>query len=43
MSLRRPPVQPSSEELRNQGRKFPPNHLHGSWTDYLYWDAELEA
>lgn len=43
MSLRRPAIQPGSEELRNQGRKFPPNHLHQSWTDYLYWDAELEA
>ena len=42
MSLRRPPRQPGSEELRNVGRKFPPNHLHQSWTDYLYWDAELE-
>ena len=43
MSLRRPAFQPGSEELRNQGRKFPPNHLHESWSDYLYWDAELEA
>ena len=43
MNLRRPARQPGSEELRNQGRKFPPNHLHQSWTDYLYWDAELEA
>jgi 5-methylcytosine-specific restriction endonuclease McrA len=42
LSLRRPPRQPGSEELRNQGRKFPPNYLHDSWTDYLYWDAELE-
>ncbi|PJN92607.1 HNH endonuclease, partial [Amaricoccus sp. HAR-UPW-R2A-40] len=23
--------------------KFPPNHLHDSWMDYLYWDAELDA
>ncbi|MEM8741611.1 MAG: HNH endonuclease, partial [Pseudomonadota bacterium] len=23
--------------------KFPPNYLHESWMDYLYWDAELEA
>ncbi len=43
LTLRKPPRQPSSEELRNFGRKFPPNHLHGSWVDYLYWDAELEA
>jgi hypothetical protein len=25
------------------GRRFPPNHLHKSWMDYLYWDAELDA
>ena len=43
MSLRRPPRQPGAEELRNQGRKFPPNHLHETWLDFLYWDAELEA
>jgi 5-methylcytosine-specific restriction endonuclease McrA len=43
LTLRKPPRQPSSEELRNYGRKFPPNHLHESWVDYLYWDAELEA
>jgi hypothetical protein len=24
-------------------RTFPPNHLHESWMDYLYWDVELEA
>jgi hypothetical protein len=43
MALRKPPRPPGAEELRNQGRKFPPNHLHGTWVDYLYWDAELEA
>jgi hypothetical protein len=30
-------------ELQEQGRRFPPNHLHESWLDYLYWDIELEA
>ncbi|MBM7067334.1 HNH endonuclease [Actibacterium sp. 188UL27-1] len=43
MSLRRPPRQPAAEELRNMGRRFPPNYLHESWLDFLYWDAELEA
>ena len=42
-ALRKPPRQPGSEELKNLGRKFPPNHLHESWVDFLYWDAELEA
>ncbi len=43
MSLRKPPRQPGAEELKNMGRRFPPNHLHESWLDFLYWDAELEA
>ena len=43
LSLRRPPRQPGTEELRNVGRRFPPHQLHVSWLDYLYWDAELEA
>ena len=43
MSLVKPPRQPGAEELRNQGRKFPPNHLHETWLDFLYWDAELQA
>ena len=29
-------------ELREHGRRFPPNYLHESWADYLYWDSELE-
>jgi 5-methylcytosine-specific restriction endonuclease McrA len=41
--LRKPPVQPTPAQLMNQGRKFPPNYLHDSWMDFLYWDAELEA
>lgn len=43
MTLRCPPREPTAEELRNAGRKFPPNHLHESWIDFLYWDAELES
>ena len=43
MRLRRAPRQPSSEELRNSGRQFPPNYLHDSWMDFLYWDSELES
>jgi 5-methylcytosine-specific restriction endonuclease McrA len=41
--LRQPPRQPEASALHNVGRKFPPNHLHVSWMDFLYWDAELEA
>ena len=42
MHLRCPPRQPEAEKLRNLGRKFPPNHMHKTWVDFLYWDAELE-
>ena len=43
LHLRKPIRKPQAEELRNLGRKFPPGHLHESWVDFLYWDAELEA
>jgi 5-methylcytosine-specific restriction endonuclease McrA len=43
LSLRRPPRQPTAEDMQNAGRRFPPNYLHDSWLDFLYWDAELEA
>ena len=39
----RHPRRPSMYELQDHGRRFPPNHLHESWLDYLYWDIELEA
>ncbi len=42
MTLRKSPRAPEAEQLRNLGRKFPPNYLHESWLDFLYWDAELE-
>ena len=35
------PQQPTIHELQEQGRKFPPNFLHESWGDFLYWDTEL--
>ncbi len=43
MTLHRPPRRPDAAELQNKGRKFPPNYLHNSWMDFLYWDAELES
>jgi 5-methylcytosine-specific restriction endonuclease McrA len=36
------PFVPSIEVLHRNGRKFPPNYLHDSWMDFLYWDTELE-
>ena len=34
--------QPTTFQLQENGRAFPPNYLHESWSDYLYWDSELE-
>jgi 5-methylcytosine-specific restriction endonuclease McrA len=39
---RQKPYEPTVHDLHNNGRLFPPNYLHQSWLDYLYWDAELE-
>lgn len=36
------PYQPTVHDLHNNGRLFPPNFLHESWLDYLYWDSELD-
>ena len=36
------PVQPTTFELQENGRAFPPNYLHHSWRDFLYWDSELD-
>lgn len=33
---------PTSWQLQEHGRRFPPNYLHESWRDWLYWDVELE-
>jgi len=42
MHPRTAPHKPSVSELQNNGRLFPPNYLHVSWADYLYWDIVLE-
>lgn len=36
------PFEPTVHQLQTHGRAFPPNHLHESWRDFLYWDTELE-
>ena len=36
------PAIPTAHPLRLNGRTFPPNYLHESWRDYLYWDVELD-
>ncbi|MBD1153828.1 HNH endonuclease [Pelagibacterales bacterium SAG-MED23] len=42
MKLNQWPFQPTTEDLHKNGKNFPPNFLHKSWMDYLYWDVELE-
>ncbi|MEO1198061.1 MAG: HNH endonuclease [Pseudomonadota bacterium] len=36
------PYRPTVTDLHNKGRRFPPNYLHDSWMDFLYWDTVLE-
>ena len=42
MSLMLEPIRPTSWQLQQHGRGFPPNYLHETWRDWLYWDIELE-
>lgn len=42
MHPKREPFRPTVHQLNETGRSFPPNYLHESWRDYLYWDTELE-
>ncbi len=37
------PIRPTSWQLQHIGKGFPPNHLHETWRDWLYWDIELEG
>ncbi len=36
------PHRPTVHDLHRNGRMFPPNYLHESWQDFLYWDTELD-
>ena len=42
MKLFNKPYRPTVDDLHKNGKNFPPNFLHESWMDYLYWDIELE-
>ena len=42
MFVQRFPSEPTTQELQENGRAFPPGYLHESWRDFLYWDSELE-
>jgi len=37
------PIRPTNWQLQENGRSFPPNYLHETWRDWLYWDVELES
>ena len=37
------PYRPTVQDLHNNGRHFPPNYLHESWVDYLYWEYRTAA
>lgn len=43
VKLRRPPREPSNLELQNNSRRFPPQYLHESWRDYVYWSQSMEV
>jgi hypothetical protein len=38
-----PPDPPDQLAAPGTWPSFPPNFLHETWRDYLYWDIELEA
>ncbi|MBM3483334.1 MAG: HNH endonuclease [Alphaproteobacteria bacterium] len=40
---RQAPFAPTTHQLHEAGRAFPPRYLHESWRDYLYWDTELDS
>ena len=42
LSIKKEPFQPSISFLQENIKKYPPNYLHDSWKDFLYWDTELE-
>ena len=42
MPLHIEPIRPTNWQLQEHGRRFPPNYLHETWRDWLYWDVELE-
>lgn len=43
MKLALKPIKPTSWQLQQRGKSFPPNYLHETWRDWLYWDIELES
>ena len=42
MKLVKSPQKPTQFDLKEAGKKFPPNYLHHTWNDFLYWDTVLD-
>ena len=40
--LKKAPTKPSPEVLLNKGKKFPPNDMHKSWSDFLYFEKDFD-
>ena len=37
------PRVPTTFELHEAGKEFPPQFWHQCWRDYLYWNSELDT
>ena len=40
--LKKAPTKPSPEVLLNKGKKFPPSDMHKSWSDFLYFENDID-
>lgn len=38
----RAPFVPTAAQLLRAKRAYPPNYLHETWIDFVFWDSELE-
>lgn len=42
MRLKRLPAEPTNRQLQNNARSYPPQYLHESWRDYVYWSQTMD-
>ena len=42
MKLKRLPYEPSNAELQANAKSYPPQYLHESWRDYVYWSQSMQ-
>lgn len=43
MRLLKQGKEPTNYELQVRAKKFPPQYLHDSWRDYVYWSQSMEV